>query len=110
MRLLLDQNLSPRLIDRLADCYPGSAHVATLGLGRATDLEVWQHARTHGFALVTKDADFGEIGLLRGFPPLVIWIRFGNCSTDHIEAALRSVKDSVGPLAATPSLGLLVLS
>ena len=42
MRLLLDHNLSPRLVDRLADVYPGSSHVFRVGLDRALDLDVWQ--------------------------------------------------------------------
>ncbi len=38
--LLFDQNISPRLISRLADIYPGSAHVFMLGLGSAMDIEI----------------------------------------------------------------------
>ena len=37
MKLLFDQNLSPKLTGRLADVYPGSEHVADVGLGRALD-------------------------------------------------------------------------
>jgi hypothetical protein len=32
MKLLLDQSLSPRLVQRLADLYPDSSHVFLLGL------------------------------------------------------------------------------
>ena len=35
--LLLDQNLSPRLIDILADIYPGSVHIDRIGLPAAPD-------------------------------------------------------------------------
>jgi predicted nuclease of predicted toxin-antitoxin system len=38
--LLFDQNLSPRLVNRLADLFPGALHVAQVGLDRATDLAV----------------------------------------------------------------------
>ncbi len=41
MKLLLDQNLSPRLVNALADLYPGSAHLQDVGLDRAADVEVW---------------------------------------------------------------------
>jgi len=37
MKLLLDQNLSPRLADRLADLFPDSSHVQRVGLDTATD-------------------------------------------------------------------------
>jgi predicted nuclease of predicted toxin-antitoxin system len=43
--LLFDQNLSPRLINLLADIYPASAHVEGIGLPTAGDREVWDYAR-----------------------------------------------------------------
>jgi len=69
--LLLDQNLSPRLVDRLADIYPGSVHVSTVGLGAASDRIVWDFARQNDYVITTKDADFSELGLLLGFPVFV---------------------------------------
>lgn len=69
MKLLLDQNLSRKLVARLGDLYPDSAHVAELGLDRASDREVWEFARDHGFILVSKDSDMVELSLLGGAPP-----------------------------------------
>jgi len=89
VRLLLDQNLSPRLLTALADLYPGSTHVREVGLRDADDDTVWQYAAAHGFAIVSKDADFHERSFLRGHPPKVIWVRRGNCSTDEVAAILR---------------------
>jgi len=51
-------------------------------------MDLWGHARTHGLILVTKDADFAELSLLRGSPPLVLWVRRGNCSTATLAALL----------------------
>jgi len=79
LKVLLDQHLSPRLADRLQDLFPQTCHVSNVGLDSATDLEVWEYAKEEGFVLVTKDAGFSEISLLRGFPPKVIWLRIGNC-------------------------------
>ncbi|MGO8816062.1 MAG: DUF5615 family PIN-like protein [Terriglobia bacterium] len=42
MKLLLDQNLSPRLVRTLAAIYPGSSHVRLLGLRDADDAAVWE--------------------------------------------------------------------
>lgn len=89
MRLLLDQNLSPRLLTALADFYPGSTHVRAVGLQAADDETVWQYAAAQGFAIVSKDADFHERSFLFGHPPKVVWIRRGNCSTDEVAALLR---------------------
>lgn len=90
MKLLLDENLSPRLVDALAGLFPGSAHVHGAGLGSATDDAVSRYAREEGFTLVSKDADFFELSQLRGPPPKVVWIRRGNCSTTQIERLLRA--------------------
>lgn len=87
-RLLLDQNLSPRLVDRLHETFD-VAHVRHRGLAAASDDEVWRFARENGLAIVTKDADFEELAILRGAPPKVVWLRLGNCSTSDVDQALR---------------------
>lgn len=86
MKLLFDHNLSPRLVNRLADIYPNSNHLFNLQLDTAADYLVWEYARQNQFIIVTKDSDFSELSLLRGFPPKVIWIRIGNCKTNEIES------------------------
>ena len=73
MKLLFDHNLSHKLVARLSDVFPGSTHTRFLGFERAADLELWFHARTHDFVVVTKDEDYSELLLLRGAPPKVIW-------------------------------------
>ena len=90
MKLLFDQNLSPRLVISLADLFPDSNHVYSLGLAQVLDIEVWSYARDNGFILVSKDADFSELSLLHGNPPKLIWLRMGNCTTTQIENLLRS--------------------
>jgi len=57
MKLLLDQNLSYRIIKPLTEIYPGSAQVGMLRMGRATDREIWQYARQNGYSIVTMDAN-----------------------------------------------------
>ncbi len=89
MKLLLDQNLSHRLVERLRDVCPEIVHVGAVGLGRADDEAVWQYAATHGCIVVTKDSDFNARAFVFGPPPKVVWIRRGNCSTSAIEALLR---------------------
>jgi hypothetical protein len=51
MKLLFDQNLSPKLLNRLADLFPGSSHVQSVGLDRADDDQVWEHAQLKEFAV-----------------------------------------------------------
>lgn len=107
MKLLFDQNLSPRLVNRLRDIFPNSNHVFPLGLDTADDTAVWEYAKLNDFVLVTKDADFGDLSVLRGFPPKVIWIRRGNCKTSDIEQILRDNFVTIQQLDTDVALGLL---
>ena len=109
MKLLLDQNLSPRLVRQLSDLYLDSTHVADIGLDRALDRDLWNYARQHHYIIVTKDVDFSELSLVLGFPPRVIWIRRGNCSTKDIEKMLRDNYGSVKAMSEDPDIGILEL-
>lgn len=95
MKLLLDENLSPRLVDLLSDLYPGSDHVHNVNLGGANDSEVWDYAKLHGFAIVSKDSDFAERSVLDSDPPKIIWVRLGNCSTEEVEKLLHSAHEMI---------------
>lgn len=78
MKLLLDENLSRRLVPFLQHAFPGTDHVAHLGLESSSDRAIWDRARREGWVIVTRDADFGEMSLLLGQPPQVIRLRTGN--------------------------------
>ena len=80
MKLLLDENLSRRLLPFLKHDYPGSTQVALVGLESATDQAVWEYAKANGYVIVTRDADFEELTLVWGQPPQVIWIKAKNQS------------------------------
>jgi predicted nuclease of predicted toxin-antitoxin system len=99
VKLLLDQNLSPRLVPALADLFPGSKHVRDLGLSKSSDSEVWRAAADGGFCIVSKDADFHQMSFVLGHPPKVVWIRMGNCSTKEIEVLLRQHADAINKFA-----------
>jgi len=89
VRLLLDENLSRRLVERLADLFPGSTHVASEGLLQAPDARVWEYARANGLAIVTADADFYELATTFGPPPKVIWLRGCDYPTAAAERLIR---------------------
>ena len=90
MKLLFDQNLSPRLVKTLQDLYPGSVHVLEVGLANASDESVWTYAAQQGLTIISKDTDFHQRSFLFGHPPKVVWIRCGNCSSTEIEVILRT--------------------
>ena len=89
MKLLFDQNLSPRFPRLLSDLYPDSVHVRDIGLDNATDSAIWEFAKQNGFAIVSKDSDFQQRSLLHGHPPQFIWLRSGNCPVQLILELLR---------------------
>jgi len=90
MRLLFDQNPSPRLAQSPAQLYSGSVHVRRVGLHTADDEVVWSYAVEHGLTIVSKYSDFHQRSFLFGHPPKVVWIRRGNCSTSEIEMMLQT--------------------
>lgn len=95
MKLLFDQNLSPRLPRLLADIYADSIHVREVGLRAADDLAIWQFAKAEGYAIVSKDSDFQQRSLLHGAPPKFIWLRVGNCTVNTIESLLRRYSPAI---------------
>jgi predicted nuclease of predicted toxin-antitoxin system len=59
--------------------------------------------------LVTRDSDFGDLCALRGFPPKVVWLRLGNCTTGEVEDLLRRNRDAIQELPADHDIGILEL-
>ncbi len=109
MKLLFDQNLSPRLCDRLRDVWADLVHVRAVGLATADDSVVWEYARQHDLIVVSKDSDFSGRAFLYGAPPKVVWMVVGNCSSGEIEQLLRGKRDQVEAFAADAVAALLVI-
>ena len=84
MKLLIDQNISYRLITSLKNIFPEITHTKELSLETASDEDIWKYAKENGYVIVTKDSDFNDLAVLRGLLPKIIWIQKGNCSTDDI--------------------------
>jgi len=89
VKLLFDENLSPKLPRLLADLFPDSLDVREVGMKATDDPLVWDYAKDKGFIIVSKDADIHDRSLVFGNPPKVIWVRIGNCSTLQVENLLR---------------------
>ena len=89
MKLLFDENLSHKLVRLLADLFPDSEHVRDVGLKAADDPVVWEYAKDNGLMIVSKDSDMHQRSFVFGYPPKVVWVRLGNCSTSDVEQLLR---------------------
>jgi predicted nuclease of predicted toxin-antitoxin system len=80
-----------------------------VGLDRSLDKEVWNYARQHEYLILTKDVDISELSLIMGFPPKVIWLRRGNCSTHDIENILRENFNSINAMNEDEGIGITEL-
>lgn len=109
MKLLLDENLSPRLVQRLEPVYPGTTHVDLVGLHGKADAEIWEFARRESYTIVSKDNDFRQLSVLHGPPPKVVWLSVGNVGTDAIAELLERHRGDVEAFNAAPEESLLVI-
>lgn len=110
MKLLLDENLSDRITQRIIGFYPDSAHVKTLELTNTDDAVIWEYAKANDFVIVSKDSDFHQRSLLYGHPPKFIYLRVGNCSTSKIVQILRDEIDIIRQFGDREAESILVLS
>lgn len=109
MRLLIDENLSFRLVDILADCFPNSYHVRELGLRGASDEQVWEYAGKEGLVILTKDWDFQVRSVFRGSPPKVILLRLGNCTTSLAATTLRNSLEAIAVFEDDETAAMLLV-
>ena len=109
MKLLLDENISRRLLPLLADAYPGSTHVVLQGLQQAGDVEVWEFAKDRDLVVVSKDDDFTALSNLRGRPPCLIKLSMGNCDNEQVLQILLSRLDQIEAQFADPEVAMVEL-
>ncbi len=86
--ILIDNNLSPKLVRKLATVFVGIKHVADFKMEAADDITVWRFAKANHFNILTKDTDFINLVTMQGFPPKVIRMNTGNLPTIIIESIL----------------------
>lgn len=108
MSLLLDENLSPRLVQRLSSLFPGIVHVRDAGLKQASDKAIWESAAT-ACTIVTTDADFAELSRRLGRPPKVIHLEECDFPLRVIEELLRQNAVRISEFLKDPRVGLLGL-
>ena len=103
MKLLLDQNISFRVVNLLTTTFEKVDHVKTLGLTDASDIEIWDYAFQNNYTIITFDSDFIDLATLKGTPPKIIWLRFGNSSNLKIANKLLSNAEAIQNFAENNS-------
>ena len=97
---LLDENLPVRLTFT-----PNLPVTPASVIGASpTDSQVWDYARKHELAILTKDADFSGRIILSTPPPWVVHFRFGNLRRRDFHALLARVWPQVEVLLQTHKL------
>lgn len=110
MKLLFDENLSPKLPNILSSQFPGSLHVRDCGLKGFPDEAIWDYARNHDFIIVSKDSDFYQRSILYGHPPKLVWLCIGNCTRAELVALIDSFQEEIQRFVADPLESVLALS
>ena len=109
MKLLFDENLSGKLVARLAELYPASAHVSEFDLLERPDREIWELAKVRDFIIVSTDSDFYELATTIGPPPKVVWLRRWTHPTRDAERILRREAVRITEFSTDPEPGVLIL-
>ena len=110
MKLLFDENLSPRLPVRVQELFPGSAHLREHGLDQSSDRAIFDFAANNNFTLVSKGKDFRALTVMLGPPPKLIQIMVGNCSVATIARLLREGVIEIRAFDVHPERKLLLLA
>jgi predicted nuclease of predicted toxin-antitoxin system len=101
LKFLIDMNLSPAWVDRLAQDGWSAAHWSQVGDPRATDSVMMDHAAANGFVVFTHDLDPGTIlATTKARGPSVIQVRAQDVTPDHLGGL-------VGSFANIPALSSL---
>jgi len=102
MKLLFDQNISFRVVKGLQTIFPLVKQIRELNLENSTDREIWEYAKREGYTIVTFDSDFYDLTLVLGIPPKVIWLRFGNTSTENLITILTENQSIITEFIENP--------
>ncbi len=95
MKLLVDMNLSPSWVERLARHGLEAVHWSTIGAATAADVEILTFANEHHFVVITNDLDFSAIlaaGVLDG--PSVVQIRSHDLLSDVVVSIVAKALDA----------------
>ncbi len=112
MKLLIDQNISFRVVKKLQLLYPDLKGVKELGLMNANDESIWLFAKREKYdAIITFDEDFFNIVMTKGTPPKLILLKTGNASNVHLVSKLENrIAEIKSFIANQPGDSCLIVS
>jgi len=109
MKLLLDANVSWRLVKILKEHFGDCVHVDNISELEfpAKDTKIWQYAKDNGYTVIIRDNDFNDLVAVNGFPPKIVWLRTGNYSRKLTADILVRSKQAIEELMKSEEYGVL---
>jgi predicted nuclease of predicted toxin-antitoxin system len=108
MHIILDANISWRLVDKLKPYFEKVEHVDLIDLNQpAKDFEIWNYAKLNLATIITNDDDFSILSISQGYPPKVVLLKTGNQSNNYVLELLIKHIDDIKKLIDSEDLSLL---
>ena len=109
MKLLLDANISWRLVSILKEHFGECVHADSIPelVFPAKDSKIQQYAKDNGYFVITRDNDFDDLFTLKGFPPKIVLLKTGNCSRIFTADLLIKSKQAIQNFLESEEYGLL---
>ena len=97
MKLLLDENLSWRMVKKLTPFFSEVLHVSMIKRKEEplSDYYIWNFAKLNEYTIISKDDDFEKIVLIRKAPPKLILLKTFNLDTNNLIQLIIENKEKI---------------
>jgi predicted nuclease of predicted toxin-antitoxin system len=95
VNFIVDNQLPVALARWLTAKGHDDVHVLDRGKGQADDRQIWSDAIAENRIVVSKDEDFFILATRPNDLGKLLWLRLGNCRTQHLLAQLDSAWPSI---------------
>jgi predicted nuclease of predicted toxin-antitoxin system len=109
MKLLFDENLSPKPPRLVGAVFADSRHVSELGLKGQVDDDIWNFAKANSFTIISKNQVFYQRAMFYGAPPKFIWLCIGNCTRGDLLLLIQRHEQDIMAFETSPE-SVLILS
>ena len=108
MKLLLDANISGRVVNRLKTHFRDCLHVDEIGLTiPVKDIDIWKYALLNNCIIITNDKDFLNLLVETTTPPKVVLIRTSNQSSGYLAGLIIKHADDFSALGNSKEFAFL---
>ena len=93
----LDNHLSPSLAIWMGETFPSvtARSVRNLGLGQASDSQIFEAAFAANAVMISKDSDFAAFAQGSGDGAQVVWLTCGNTSNARLKQILAATMPQI---------------